>query len=171
MSTYPLRKKLADIATSQVGFLEHGTNTGAKVIQYQRATDLRGTGWPWCAAFVCWCVQKWASDPAVWEEIQRQLRPTLTPDRWRPQTASAFGFEAWARSRRCKVLPRKADLKTGDLMIFSMSHIGIVADDDSTGKIYTVEGNTGATGGRDGDGVWAKVRRRSEARSFIRILE
>ena len=61
------------------------------------------------------------------------------------------------------------DLKTGDIMVFDMSHIGIVTNDKGT-KVWTIEGNTGASGGRDGDGVWDKVRQRKEAKSFIRIL-
>ena len=60
-------------------------------------------------------------------------------------------------------------LHTGDLMVFDMSHIGIVAD-DSKANIYTIEANTGATGGRDGDGIFTKVRQRPMARGFIRLL-
>jgi hypothetical protein len=52
--------EVAAIALSQVGTMEVpvGSNTGPMVKQYQAATDLGGTGWPWCAAFVEWCWEK-----------------------------------------------------------------------------------------------------------------
>ena len=60
-------------------------------------------------------------------------------------------------------------LRTGDIMVFDMSHVGIVTGDRGS-VVNTIEGNTGATGSRDGEGVWAKARQRREARTFIRIL-
>lgn len=45
------------VALAEVGVTEvpMGSNTGPRVRQYQAATDLGGTGWPWCSAFVEWC--------------------------------------------------------------------------------------------------------------------
>ena len=170
MSTLPIRRELTNIAYREVGTVEHATNSGKRVREYQAATSLKGTGWPWCAAFVCWCVREWAALPPVAEALRRQYGgKDLT--KWLPRTAAAFGFETWAEDHGAKVLPRRAPLKCGDLMIFSMSHIGIVTTDDDAQTIWTIEGNTGAAGGRDGDGVWEKTRRRSEARSFIRLLD
>ena len=60
-------------------------------------------------------------------------------------------------------------LKTGDIMTFDMSHIGLVITDYSD-RVQTIEGNTSDTGSRDGGGVFIKTRRRSEARRFIRLL-
>jgi hypothetical protein len=92
-------------------------------------------------------------------------------EKWRPKTAAAFGLEDWAKKNGLLVLTDslKNQLRTGDLMIFDMSHAGIVVNDEGT-KVFTTEGNTGPAGGREGDGVWEKVRQRSEARSFIRLL-
>lgn len=168
MSTLAIRQKLVDIAGDEVGTVETGRNTGKRVKLYQAATNLAGTGWPWCAAFVCWCIQQWGKDPDVLATLKK------TPEqfeKWRPKTAAAFGFEDWAKKNKLLILSdsQQNELRTGDIMVFDMSHIGIVADDNGT-KVYTHEGNTGATGGRDGDGVWSKVRQRSEARCFIRIL-
>lgn len=44
------------IAEGELGVIEnpYGSNSGARVRQYQASTDLPGTGWPWCGAFVEW---------------------------------------------------------------------------------------------------------------------
>ncbi len=168
MSTLSLRQKLVDIASREVGIIESGRNTGKRIRQYQAATNLDGTGWPWCAAFVCWCVQKWGDGP----EVLKALGMTATEfEKWRPKTAAAFGFEDWARKNKLLIMndgPGNV-LHTGDIMVFDMSHIGLVAG-DSGDRVRTVEGNTGSDGSRDGDGVWGKDRPRSMARTFIRIL-
>lgn len=50
-------QRLITVAAREVGVHEvpWGTNTGTRVRQYQASTDLPGTGWPWCNAFVKWC--------------------------------------------------------------------------------------------------------------------
>ena len=169
MSTLPIRQKLIDIARREVGVKEVGRNTGKRVRAYQAATNLEGTGWPWCAAFVCWCVREWGKDKDVLAALK------MTPaqfDKWRPRTAAAFGLEDWARKKGLEVLDAddKPNLRTGDILTFDTSHTGFVAD-DARGVIMTIEGNTGATGGRDGDGVWDKNRNFKESRRFIRLLQ
>ncbi len=168
MSTLPIRQKLIDIARREVGTLERGRNTGPRVRQYQAATNLEGTGWAWCAAFVCWCIREWGKDP----EVLKALGKTAAQfESWRPKTAAAFGLEDWARKKGLLVLPAEGRpaLRTGDLVTYDMSHTGFVADDQG-GNIYAIEGNTGATGGRDGDGVWEKTRNFKESRAFIRLI-
>ena len=169
--SYELRRKLVDIAGDEVGTVEHGRNTGKRVMEYQASTDYgkqSATGWPWCAAFVCWCIREWGKNP----EVLAALKKTPAQfEKWRPKTAAAFGFIDWAKKNGLQILNDSSanTLHAGDIIVFDMSHIGIVADDKGD-TVYTHEGNTGATGGRDGDGVWSKVRRRYEARCFIRIL-
>lgn len=165
---YEIRKQLVDIAASKVGVKEKTRNSGKQIIEFQRATNLEGTGWPWCAAFMCWCIREWGKLPEVLDALK------MTPkqfEQWRPKTAAAFGFEDWARKNKLLIMndSQQNELKTGDLMVFDSSHIGIVETDKET-KVFTIEGNTGPSGGNDGDGVWQKVRNRKEARSFIRII-
>jgi hypothetical protein len=169
MSTLPVRQKLIDIARREVGTLERGRNTGPRVRQYQAATNLAGTGWPWCAAFVDWCILQWGKDP----EVLKALGKTAAQfEAWRPKTAAAFGLEDWGDKKGLTVLDAddRPALRTGDIITFDMSHVGLVADDTGN-TIFTIEGNTGATGGRDGDGVWSKTRTFKEARRFIRIIQ
>jgi len=168
-STIQLRRLMVELAKAEVGTPEVGNNSGKRVREYQAATSLKGTGWPWCAAFCCFIIRQWGTLPEVAAELRRQHGFTDW-EKWRPRTAAAFGFEEWAEAHGCQVLTRKAPLRSGDLMIFSTSHIGIVDTDDDKETIWTVEGNTGKAGGRDGDGVYAKRRRRAEARSFVRIM-
>ncbi len=169
MNTFPLREKLITIARSKVGVTESGRNTGPEILKFQRATNLEGTGWPYCAAFVCWCVREWIKDGDVRAALG--LKDEAAAEKWRPKTAAAFGFHEWAEDHGLLVFDDspKHILHTGDIMTFDMSHIAIVATDDDNG-ITTIEGNTGATGGRDGEGVFEKHRQRSLARRFIRMI-
>ena len=59
-SAAPIGDKLAAIAESQIGTQEDEKhqNAGSAILKYQQATSLAGQGWPWCAAFVDWCVEQ-----------------------------------------------------------------------------------------------------------------
>tara|TARA_R110000868_G_scaffold393101_1_gene664018 strand:+ start:102 stop:626 length:525 start_codon:yes stop_codon:yes gene_type:complete len=173
MSTYAIRQKLITIARQEIGVVESpaGSNKGKRVEQYQSACDLSEelkTGWPWCAAFVCWCIKEWLKDPEVLAAFK------FTPkqaEAWRPKTAAAYGFHAWAEKHNLLVLnddPLNV-LHTADIVTYDFSHIGIVQDDEKF-MIMTVEGNTDGEGSRDGGGVFAKTRPRSLAKKFIRLL-
>lgn len=175
LSTFPVRQRLIDIARAEVGTVETpaASNSGPRVKEYQSTTSLGGTGWPWCAAFVCWCIQQWWKDPASRFALERAhgLKTDADFEKWRPKTAAAFGFHQWAESRGLEIFNDAPGhtLKTGDIMTFDMSHIGLVITDYSD-RVQTIEGNTSDTGTRDGGGVFIKTRRRTEARRFIRIL-
>lgn len=165
--TFP--ETLARIAESQVGVREvGGNNRGPQVQAYQQATWLAGTGWAWCAAFVCW---------VVYEAIQIHGQPLG----WkRPRTAGAYDLENWA----CSLPPHPANKgwkcfrstpetppKRGDILTFTWSHCGIVTGYDATKKtIYTVEGNAGSADVSDStnDGVVAKKHHVTKCRRLIR---
>ncbi len=170
MSTFPLRQKLIEIARKEIGTIEIGTsNTGKRVGQYQASTSLGGTGWPWCAAFVCWCVKEWLKSADVRAALN--LRSPDHAEAWRPKTAAAYGFHEWAAAHQMIVLDDSPSnvLHTGDIVTFDFSHVGILVTDEGS-LIHTIEGNTNGEGSRDGGGVFAKTRPRSLARKFIRML-
>jgi hypothetical protein len=166
-----MTKRLAEIAQSQVGVKEMGgNNRGPKIRMYQSATNLAPAVWPWCAAFVDWCVSEWLKDPSTvfWLNLQRTSVAS-----WRPKTASAFGLLKWAQDRphTITILPERATPQQGDIVVFDFSHCGIVTGYKG-GKVLTVEGNTNGRGERDsesGDGVWAKSRSVSLVRNYLRI--
>lgn len=139
-----------------------GNNRGPRVefyqdICYQANKELGRTGWPYCAAFCCRAVEAGIRGKAA--------RFTL------PTTAAAFGFEQWARNNSGKgvVLLKSGKIKKGDLVIFSISHIGIATADQVGSTVKTVEGNTGSGNDRDGDGVFERTRNVSLFRSWVRI--
>ena len=163
--------KLTAIAQAEIGVLETGgNNRGPRIIEYQLATSLEPDNWPWCAAFVDWCIQQWIKDPEAVKWLNLQSR---TPEAWRPKTALAYGLTTWAKNRPATttILTEEFTARPGDIVTFDFSHTGIVLEDDGK-NLITVEGNTNRKGARDsesGDGVWRKIRAKSLAKNFIRI--
>jgi len=172
-STLALRKEMLAIARKEVGVVEvpKNSNTGKDVLKYQRATNLAGTGWPYCAAFVDWVILQWGKNPEVLSALGMDAAKF---EKWRPKTAAAYGFHEWAEEKGLLIIdenknPGETVLHTGDIVTFDFSHIGII-DTDKGNVLYTIEGNTDAAGSRDGGGVYEKTRARSLARKIIRIL-
>jgi hypothetical protein len=158
---------LAQIAERELGKKETRNNVGKAVRKYQAATTLAPGAWPWCAAFVCWVIEQWLTDPA---NVKWLALRANTPAKWRPKTALAYGFIRWAQARpaTCTVLPDTTTPQPGDLVCYDFSHIGIVKESRGD-KFVAIEGNTNGAGSREGDGVYLKVRPRKLARCFIRI--
>jgi hypothetical protein len=157
------------IAAREVGKKEtKGNNLGPEVRKYQSASNLDPGAWPYCAAFCCWCLDRWLDDPdnRKWLGLKK-----TSPQAWRPKTALAYGFLKWAKARPAtvQILPDTAEPEPGMFVIYDFSHIGIVKRNIDENYFEAVEGNTNGAGSRDGDGVYVKVRRRSLARAFLRI--
>ena len=155
--------KMVALAREEIGVSEvDGTNCGPRVDEYKAATWLDADkGWPWCAAFICWLIRE-----AI-EEDETTFK--------RPRTAGAWDFENWARQESTHGVelrkPTNEDIKAGDIVVFTFSHIGIaVADVDSSGYVKTIEGNTNGAGSREGGSVLEKKRHVSKIRSRIRIV-
>jgi hypothetical protein len=144
-------------AESQIGQRESGNNGGAAVRKYQGATWYAPGEWAWCAAFVCWCFQKAQEDSPIAME--------------RPTTPGAWAFEKWARKAGAELIKpaSETEVRRGDIVIYTFSHIGIAVADESDGRVDTVEGNTNKAGSREGDGVYKKSRKKSQIRSIIRL--
>jgi hypothetical protein len=156
----PLAVKLVELARKEIGVQEvNGTNCGPRVNEYKSATSLDPEqGWPWCAAFICWLMREAMKDNSYTFK--------------RPTTASAWGFEDWAAKQNNKVQlkkPHKDDIKAGDIVMFTFSHIGLAISDPQDGYIDTIEGNTDGQGSREGGAVLLKKRKLSAIRSRIRI--
>lgn len=156
-------KEMVNIAHTQVGIFEKpkNSNTGPEVEgQYQRSTFLKGTGWPWCAAFVCYLFKTAASKKGIQYSFKL------------PKTAGAFDFKNWAQanSKYVEIInPPFNKILPGDIIIFDFSHIGISIGQISGRKIDTIEGNTDASGSREGGGVYKKSRNLSLIRHVLRI--
>jgi hypothetical protein len=128
---------------------------GLIIIQDKKGTPLLTGN---CAAFICW----------LFREAMKGGKYTFK----RPRTAGAWDFENWCRQQDSSVTlkkPHKGDIKAGDIVIFTFSHIGIATGPpDKNGLVPTIEGNTDAAGSREGGGVFAKKRKLSQIRSIIR---
>jgi hypothetical protein len=163
--------KLVEIAQNEVGVRESGgNNKGQRIREYQAATELAPAAWPWCAAFVDWCIKEWLNDPQAvrWLNLKNS-----TPESWRPKTALAYGLTRWAKNRpnTTNIFTEKDVAMPGDIVTFDFSHVGIVVSDNGS-AIDTIEGNTNGRGDRDslfGDGVWKKTRKKTLVKDLIRI--
>ena len=156
-------EKMVRLAREEIGVSEvDGSNCGPRVDEYKAATWLDADkGWPWCAAFICWLVRE------AMEEEDVKFK--------RPRTAGAWDFENWAKQQSTNGVelrkPTNEDIKAGDIVVFTFSHIGLaVKDADSSGYVVTIEGNTNGAGSREGGSVLEKKRHVSKIRSRIRIL-
>lgn len=160
-----LAHTIIQVAAAEVGTEEiDGTNCGPRVNEYKAATRLPATeSWPWCAAFVCWCVREAMERAGIHE----------TPTFQRPRTAGAWDLENWSRAQDNSTQTRKPhhdDIQPGDILCFTFSHTGIATSEpDAEGYVSTIEGNTDAAGSREGGGVFRKRRKLSAIRSRIRF--
>ena len=155
---------LVKIAHQEIGTEEapKHQNKGSSIKKYQDSTSLGGQGWPWCAAFVDWCVQRFAA------EADTKITHV-------PQTTAAFGLITWGNDNHYPVFNppvRGKDIKPkpGDIVVYEFSHTGIVSrEGDAAHDFYAVEGNTNPGGGRDGYEVSERGRNYSSVRKFVRL--
>jgi hypothetical protein len=137
------RNTLVDIARSQIGIRETtGNNDGREVEAYLKVTKLP-KGNPYCAAFVSWVFREagFAAPRTAWS-------PALFP------------------TARSTLHPKPADV----LGIYSsklkrIAHAGLL-ERRQNNWIISIEGNTNADGGREGDGVYRKWRHVSTIAKF-----
>lgn len=164
----PIALRAATDAEANVGVQESGgENRGKAVETYLRAVGLPA-GNPWCAAFVRYRLEAAAA------ALKSALPSSLPDSGWCPsyyEWARVHGYwipvgpivTAISDGRQAPQMPRR-----GDLCCFWFAakgrhaHIGIVTVVEARG-VRTVEGNTGPDFGteveREGDGVFAKLRR------------
>ncbi|HEY8965246.1 MAG TPA: hypothetical protein VIM58_02310, partial [Candidatus Methylacidiphilales bacterium] len=167
--SFPALAGLLAIAEAEVGVQEMppGSGRGPRVEAYQAVCSLassEATGWPWCAAFVCWCLKNFvARHPGA---LARPIEDDL------PREASVYGLEAWARR---KGLPFSDDRDNpiaplpGDLVFYRFSHVEIVRR-VLPDRFEAVGGNTNDAGSRNGGHVAVRQRSYQVARAFARLV-
>lgn len=129
-------------ARKWIGHAEKPNNdTRFNTLFYGRPVN--GSAYPWCAAFTSVICQ------------EEGMRPNVDY----PHSAGvAVCFDWFRRNGR---IVGKYNLKPGDMVRFTFSHIGFVEKVLSGGRVQTIEGNTsGSNAGsqRDGGGVHRRVR-------------
>jgi hypothetical protein len=149
--------KALRIGLGQVGVKEQpsGSNSGAMVCAYQKATDVPGTGWPWCAAFVHWCYAN-AGAP-------QPYRSAYVP-----------ALRNWYQAHGRKVTA--AQVQPGDFVIYEWEHdqtpdhIGLFRRwmDAAHTEFEAVEGNTSVGNNSNGGQVMVRLRPVSLVAMFAR---
>jgi len=172
MSNLAIRQALVEIARRDVGKVEVTRNRAPWIQKYWTATTLpngHAERQPYCAAAVAWWVREWLAIPEVREALGMTWPKA---EQWRCKSARAFDWLDWAAKRGLTIIGDgpKERLRVGDVMVFDISHVAVVKDDDANG-IYTIEANTGNGSIRDGDGCFERTRQRAQARAFIRLIE
>ncbi len=164
---------LLAIAETDVGKREESRNRAPWIAKLWTATsypDGMKNREPYCAAGMCWVLREWIEQLAAKGELKKTLGMTRAEaERWRCKDARAFGWRDWAVKRGVLMIPDTGTPEPGDFVVYDFSHIGLVEDADPT-RIGTSEYNTNKDGSREGDGCWRKVRPKSLAQCFIRVL-
>jgi len=152
-----LAQRSLEIALSQESISEQppGSNAGPEVSAYLKSAGI-SPGYPWCMAFVYWCVDKAAAELRLQNPLIRtgavMLQWNTVKLRKLPKTARA-------------VLP-------GDIFIMQFGHgtghTGFV-EKIETGMIHTIEGNTNDDGSREGYEVARRTRPISSIYGFIQL--
>lgn len=152
-----LANRSIEIAKSQLGVKEKplGSNNGPEVKDYLKSA---GVGAPnnWCMAFVYWCVNRAAKELGIKNPLYR----------------TALVLRQWQAMKEAGRLVKKP--QAGDIFIMDFGngkgHTGFVTG-VSGDRIFTIEGNSNDTGGRNGIAVVSKPngRKISTCKGFIRL--
>lgn len=138
-----LRKKLIELARTELGVRETtGNNDGKRVEQYLACAGLK-KGQPYCAAFVSFVFKQ-----AGFDAPRTGWSPALFPNDRLVKVAvsgNVFGIYFPALKR--------------------IGHCGFI--ENSRGDwLGTIEANTNIAGSREGDGVYRRIRHRRAIRSI-----
>lgn len=145
--TYGERAARAALAELARGVVETppGSNTSPRIRQYQAATTLGGTGWPWCSAFLIWC----------WKSADVPLGPI-------PATASTWLLADAAR-KSGNVMARP---KVGAAWCIPGTHVEMIVEvisETASGVGSVVR----CVGGNVDQGVRSRVRRVGDRGSIV----
>jgi hypothetical protein len=129
-------------------------NTGPEVNEYLKSIGL-DPGYAWCMAFMYWCFEQAA------DAMGRQ----------NPMYKTGGVLLQW-KMRKDKF--RATTPQPGDIYIMDFGkgtgHTGIVKEVTEKGTIIGVEGNTSASGSREGNAVWIKERQRTKILGYLRFV-
>lgn len=158
-----LRAKCITIAKGELQVRENiAANDALRIREYKKAIGSK-FNYPvaWCGIFVSW----------VYNQVGLQKSLPYGPE-WVP---------SWSANKKQVIYTRgNADNQQpcpGDAVTFFYprqgreGHIGLIKEWPSQGKyFYTIEGNTNSAGSREGDGVYVKMRLKTDAYKIIRII-
>lgn len=141
---------ITDLAESQVGYHE-GRSSGGWDNDQKYSREVPGLAWSnyqaWCCTFACWL---------FWKTGNVGLLP------FAPTASCDVAMAGWKKSGQWSETPT-----VGAQVFFGhpgdAQHTGYVTRFDAT-RVWSIEGNTNATGSYQGDGVYAKTHARRDPR-------
>jgi len=143
------------LANDQVCEKPKNSNSGPEVNIFLKSVGLK-PGYPWCMAFVYYCVGKAAAEMGLKNPL---LKTGGVLRQWNETTLRKFPSRASA-------------VKHGDIFIMQFGHgtghTGFV-EKVSGRLIYTIEGNTNDDGSREGYEVARRQRAISSIKGFIQL--
>ena len=149
-----LAAKVLEIANTQIGVREETRNRGPEIDSYNleigHDPEKRD---PWCAIFVSAMVKRACDSLGV-------------PMPFHP-TAGCFTLDEQAPQRMRRSVPTAGSI----FILNGHKHTGFVENVLPDGSCATIEGNTNGGGSADGDGVYRRIRKRSELLCFIDLNE
>lgn len=143
--TSPAARIIA-LAEKELNVREQGKNAGYRVETYLRYVGL-GKGHAWCAAFV-----SWLHGQAGYAQPRSGWSPSLFP-----------------ASRRIASAKPAAVLGIYVPSLNRIAHVGLVTGIRGD-WIDAIEGNTNPAGGREGDGVYRRLRHRRTVNRYAYYL-
>jgi hypothetical protein len=153
-----LAQKSFDTALTQLGVEEvpKSSNAGPEVAKYLKSIGL-GVGYPWCMAFVYWCVNEACKELGLVN----------------PLVKTGGVLRQWNENKTLRLLPGRSNaVKTGDIFIMDFGkgkgHTGFV-ECLASGVLYTVEGNSNDEGSREGYEVCKHQRTITSIKGFIQL--
>ena len=154
MISMATKSKLLSIVRNQIGVKE--SPAGSNKVKYNTwyyGKVVSGSAYPWCMAFVCWCL----NEAGMMNQITK--------------TASC-GVQATYAQKTGRWHWGSKGIASGDIVIYSFSsahdHTGIVVSVASS-TIEAVEGNTSITSNDNGGNVMQRTRNRSKIYGYIRL--
>jgi hypothetical protein len=150
----PFAAKVLELAATQIGVREHGRNRGPEIDEYCREIghdpEKRD---PWCAIFVSAMVRRAAT--ALGVQVPIRL------------TAGCFTLDEQAPVTMRTTTPAPGCI----FLLQGHKHTGFLVELLPDGRWSTIEGNTNDGGSPEGDGVYARTRRRDELLCFVDLNE
>ena len=170
LRNHEYKQHIVTIAKREVGVLEEpkNSNLGHRVEQYQRSVGEWCVGHAWCSCFVYWVCKTAANQfnaPTAVRKTGRALAHYYHAPGdnilWHEHDDYHFVQPGNLFIQAAK--PHQLTGTRDRLISKAPGHIGIVTSEvDPKGFFHTVEGNTDASGSREGGGVYERTRHVSE---------
>ena len=148
-----LLDKVLSIASTELGYKENPPNSN--MTKYGKWYGLNGN--PWCMMFIMWLFNQ--------AEILADLAGNMIALPKRTASCSALMSAAKAKGQFV-TNPKK--FQSGDVLIYTFGHTGILESVKADGTLIAIEGNTGLGNDANGGEVMCRSRTVKQCRGAVR---